>query len=536
MNETKNPTTTRPLAKATSSLAFRNTVFRIAVIAMLTLIFVGIRYLKAALWPDGGHPAHNLFDQIVAWSALTWALTLPWALADIVGWMLYRRHTPATEETRPQTRTRRMRYQVVFRIVTRGDQPATVIATVCSVIEAMRARPSFRYRIEVVSDMPVEGLPRHEAVNAIVVPDDYETSNGATHKARALHFAMLISRIPDDAWILHLDEESHVTEELIVGIREAVTEEERSGNHRIGQGIITYHRDLASNKLYSLADSIRVGDDMGRFHLQYRMHRILFGMHGSFLLVRSSIEKAAGFDFPPEACTTEDTVWALTQMGVGNRFRWVDGTVVEQSPASFGDFVRQRRRWFTGMWWAAKHTPVAARFRVPLMFAMFLWTVGWTGFAYSLLHVFSGVAVPEPIALVGDAIFAVFVTNYVMGLWVSLSMREGRGDVKRFRYLGLQAVAIPVFTVLEASAVVYSLLSPERRFHVVRKPTVGSAPVLIHETQVDHGGGVGDAVGVGVSVGVGVPTGSSNTPVSGTLSTHASRQERPVNVVTAHHE
>jgi egghead protein (zeste-white 4 protein) len=484
MDETRIQTPARPLrgivlpragrhsVEAKRSLAFRNTVFRLGVIALMLVIFLAIRHLKGVVWPHGGHSAHNPFDQIVAWSALTWVLMVPWAMADVVGWMLYRRHTPVTEETRQKTATRRMRYPVVFRIVTRGDQPATVIATIWAVLEAMQARPAFRYRVEVVSDMPIDGLPDHGSVHAIVVPEEYETSNGATHKARALHYALSVSRIPDDAWILHLDEESHVTEGLIVGIREAVAEEERTGAHRIGQGLITYHRDLASNKLYSLADSIRVGDDIGRFHLQYRMHRILFGMHGSFLLVRSNIERQVGFDFPPEACTTEDTTWALRQMGAGNRFRWVDGTVIEQSPGTFRDFVRQRRRWFTGMWWAAKRTPVAARYRAPLMFAMSLWTIGWTGFAYSLLHVFSGVDVPHPIAVVGDAIFAVFVTNYLLGLWVSLSMREGRQTVRRLRYFVLQAVTIPIFTVLEGSAVVYSLLSPERRFHVVDKPTV----------------------------------------------------------------
>ncbi len=483
MDETRTQTTTRPFdgialpeagshpAEPKRSFAMRNTLFRLGVIALMLVIFLAIRHLKGVVWPHGGHPAHNPFDQIVAWSALTWVLMVPWAMADVVGWMLYRRHTPVTEETRQQTSTKRMRYPVVFRIVTRGDQPATVIATIWAVLEAMQARPSFRYRVEVVSDMPMEGLPVHDSVHAIVVPEDYETSNGATHKARALHYALSVSRLPEDAWILHLDEESHVTEGLIVGIREAVSEEERTGDHRIGQGLITYHRDLATNKLFSLADSIRVGDDIGRFHLQYRMHRILFGMHGSFLLVRSSIERQVGFDFPPEACTTEDTTWALRQMGAGNRFRWVDGTVVEQSPGTFHDFVRQRRRWFTGMWWAARRTPVAARYRVPLIFAMSLWTIGWTGFAYSLLHVFSGVDVPHPIAVVGDAIFAVFVTNYVLGLWVSLSMREGRRTVKRFRFFVLQAAMIPIFTVLEGSAVVYSLLSPERRFHVVHKPT-----------------------------------------------------------------
>ena len=34
----------------------------------------------------------------------------------------------------------------------------------------------------------------------------------------------------------------------------------------------------------------------------------------------------------------------------------------------------------------------------------------------------------------------------------------------------LQVLLIPVFTVMEASAVVYGLARPERRFHVVEKP------------------------------------------------------------------
>lgn len=460
-----------PAPGAQRSIALRNLIFRLGVIAMMAIIFLTIRHAKAVVWPQGGHPANNLFDHVIEWSAVTWSLMLPWAIADVSGWLLYRRHTRVTEETRATTRSTTMRFLVVFRIVTRGDQPETVIATTHSVLDAMGFRPSFPYRVEVVSDVPIDGLPDHEAVHAIVVPDDFETSNGATHKARALHYALSISQISDDAWILHLDEESHVTEELIVGIREAVTEEERTGKHRIGQGLITYHRDLASNKVFSMADSIRVGDDLGRFHLQYRLHQILFGMHGSFLLVRSSVERQVGFDFPPEACTTEDTTFALLQMGAGNRFRWVEGTVIEQSPASFNDFIRQRRRWFTGMWWAARKTPVPVRYRRSLCFAMFLWTVGWTGFAYSLLHVFSGVAVPRGLAIVGDAIFAVFVTNYLLGLWVSLSMREGIRALRRIGYFVLQAVMIPIFTLLEASAVVYSLISPERRFHVVHKPT-----------------------------------------------------------------
>ena len=100
------------------------------------------------------------------------------------------------------------------------------------------------------------------------------------------------SRLPDDSWIFHLDEESHPTASLVLGIRDAVAEEEASGEHRIGQGAILYHRGLRSNFLLTLADSIRTGDDLGRFHLQHRLGRTFFGLHGSFILVRTSVEEA----------------------------------------------------------------------------------------------------------------------------------------------------------------------------------------------------------------------------------------------------
>ncbi|HEY1330176.1 MAG TPA: glycosyltransferase family 2 protein [Actinomycetota bacterium] len=450
----------------------RNLGFRLTVAAMLVGTFLLIQHIKHAIWPLGGHPAHNTFDHVVQWAAVVWTLILPWAIADVCGWMLFRRHTPVSAEARSPDLGRTMSHPVVFRIVSRGDQPGIAIASTWSVLEMMQRRPLFPYDVEVVSDMPIEDLPDHPRVRAIVVPEDYETPKGATHKARALHFALLTSPATDDTWVLHLDEESHVTEELIVGIREAVTQEERNGKHRIGQGLITYHRDLRHNPVYSLADSIRVGDDMGRFHLQYRLHRILFGMHGSFLLVRTSVERQVGFDFPAEACTTEDTTWALHQMAAGNRFRWVDGTVVEQSPPHFKDFVRQRRRWFTGMWWAAGRSPVPWRYRGSLWLAMFLWTVGWTGFLYSLLHVFSGVEIPGPLGMIGDAIFAVYLTNYLLGLWVSLSGRNQVAGFAKAGYFLAQALLIPAFAVIEASAVVYSLVRPERRFHVVGKPVI----------------------------------------------------------------
>jgi egghead protein (zeste-white 4 protein) len=462
---------------ATRQLATRNALFRAAVVVLLVAIFLAFRTLKALVWSGGTHPAEGWFDSGVQWGAVAWSLMLPWAVADVAGWLLFRRHTPASAEGGSDELGSTMSHPVVFRIVTRGDQPAIAIETTWSVLEAMQRRPLFPFAVEVVSDLEIAGLPAHPSVRPIVVPPSYRTSNGATHKARALQHALEVSPAPDEAWILHLDEESHVTDSLIAGIRSAVTEEERTGAHRIGQGLITYQRELTANPLYTLADSIRVGDDMGRFHLQYRLQRILFGMHGSFLLVRSSVEKQVGFDFSPAGCTTEDTTWALHQMAAGNRFRWVDGTVVEQSPANLKDFVAQRRRWFTGMWWGARHAPVPARHRRPLWLAMALWSISWLGFVYAFLHVFSGVAVPSPFGLIGDMVFAVYLANYLLGLWVSLAGDRSRTGLRKARYFADQAVLLPAFAVLEGAAVVYAIARPERRFHVVDKPILEPRPV-----------------------------------------------------------
>jgi len=338
-----------PPVVAPPPFGWRNLRFRVGAVALLVGVFFAVRLVKAILWADAGHLPSGLVEEIVRWAGITWAMLLPWALADLFGWLLFRRHTWVTEEVKAGASPAVMSHLVSFRVVTRGDQPDVVAATVENILTTMGRRRIFPFYVEVVTDIPITTLAPHPSVQQIVVPEENQTTNGATHKARALQYAVENSLLRDDHWILHLDEESHITEQLVVGIRDAVVEEETTGEHRIGQGLILYHRDLHANPVFTLADSIRVADDVGRFHLQYRLNRLLFGMHGSFVLVRTSVEKQVGFDFTPAGCVTEDTTWGLSQMASGNRFRWVEGPVVEQSPRRLLDFVKQRRRWFSGM-------------------------------------------------------------------------------------------------------------------------------------------------------------------------------------------
>ncbi len=447
-----------------AELRFHNIWFRVGTILVFAATLAAIRWAKALIWPLQGRPPENLWDELLVFGSVTWAMIVPWALADLSGWSIYRRRTPAThlDPGRPLDRP------VCFRVVARGDQPEVVIATTANIMDTMARRPLFPYTVEVVTDLPVPGLPADDRVTNLVVPPGYATSQGATHKARALQYATDTSPIDDRTWIVHLDEESHITESVVSGIRDHIAAEDHAPRPRIGQGLILYHRGLEDNTILTLADSVRVADDMGRFHFQYRLHRMLFGMHGSFVVARNDVERRIGWDMPPEACITEDTTWALLQMEAGTRFTWIDGYIVEQSPQTVPDFLRQRRRWFVGLWWGALHAPVRLRYRISLGVSTTIWSVGWMALLYSVIRIFSGVIVPQPIAWLGDVVFATYVTNYTLGAWVSLA-DKGVAGLARARYLTLQIVLVPVFTFLEAAAVVYALVRPETGFHVVRK-------------------------------------------------------------------
>lgn len=133
------PSTVAPAAVDAASprlrawLFARNVWFRLVVLGMLVCTFLIVRHAKAVFWPNGGHPPRNLLDHAVQWGAIVWSLILPWAVADVVGWMIYRRHTPVTIETEKPELSRKMPYPVVFRIVTRGGSrwSATSLSRVC---------------------------------------------------------------------------------------------------------------------------------------------------------------------------------------------------------------------------------------------------------------------------------------------------------------------------------------------------------------------------------------------------------------------
>lgn len=90
--------------------------------------------------------------------------------------------------------------------------------------------------------------------------------------------------LKDDDYIIHLDEETILTENSVRGILNFAIK----GKYEFGQGLITYTNDVIVNWFTTLADSFRVADDMGKLRFQFYMfHRPLFSWKGEFFLYKS---------------------------------------------------------------------------------------------------------------------------------------------------------------------------------------------------------------------------------------------------------
>jgi egghead protein (zeste-white 4 protein) len=446
----------RTIRREPGTILARNTgnaaVARLS-ITLLLILFIAVVVIKA-IWQR-----NDIVVSPPGWELLNliWLIYVPPIVVGIVGLSVYR-NTSAPAHPIDNL--------ISYRIISRGQNFQALQQTIDSIGRVMRENPLFAYRIEVVTDLPVKIPP---GVRHFLMPFQYRTAKGSMYKARAMQYALEHSDLGRDAWIMHLDEESEITPSVVNGIAAAVSEEEKSGRHRIGQGAILYHRLLDRHPFLTLADSLRTADDLGRFYLQYRFGKAVFGMHGSFILVRNSVEKAVGFDLGPAGSITEDTYWSLVLSASGHGFRWVDGYILEQSTQSLGDFLKQRRRWFLGLTLAVTSAPAPWRDKAILGASLITWASTLLAWPITIANLLNGTTAPEWIQIAASFALAGYVTHYLVGLFVNLNDREVHGWKRLYFYL-FQILALPIYSIMESAAVVYAVLRPDfDGFHVVEK-------------------------------------------------------------------
>lgn len=414
---------------------------------------------------DGRLPT-ALLDQIWSWASLLWLSALFPGTLCLFGMLAYR-HPTTLDNAKPINRT------ICWRIVTAGKNINVVLSTIRRCQSEMAKTPLAPYIIEVVIDFcdNICLLPtKDKDVRVIVVPKDYRTPNNSRFKARALHYALLHSPISDTTWIVHLDEETQPTSSSIKGICQFIRQEEQSQELHVGQGALLYHREWEKHPFLTLADNVRTGDDFARFYFQHRLGVTIFGLHGSFIVVRNDIEKATGgFDFGPQGDITEDAFWAVKAMENGLRCAWVQGYLEEQSCMSFLDFLRQRRRWFQGLIKVSLHAPVKLRWRLCLGLTTMLWGVAPLATLYTLGNMFYHVYINPIIIFLASYSLATFATLYMTGLKANMDEHGIMGWRRRTILTLLQFLLLPVFSTMESLSVLWAMCTPVKGFQVVKK-------------------------------------------------------------------
>jgi egghead protein (zeste-white 4 protein) len=373
-----------------------------------------------------------------------------------------------------------------FRYVTRGGNPNLVsdnVAAAKAVLEGSELPPE-RWCIEVVTDTPcLYPSAFSERVYEICVPEDYVCPNGGKYKARALHYAVtadLQVPIKPCDWVVHLDEETNFDVHTVGGVFAHCQREYRAvkaglqKQPKIGQGIIVYNYGCTPDSLLTaLADVARVSDDFGRFRHCFEYGRPLIGMHGSFVVCAQSVELSVGYDHGVNGSITEDSYFAQYAWAHHDiEWSFIHAFMYEQSPFCVMDFVKQRARWFHGIWLIVWSPEIPWRCCFLFFFAVLLWAVAgiwntWSLFVYGVFGMggfsFQGILW----SLAGGLGF----WQFLVGFLVSVNPYIGGWDRWFLRLWLLQILTI-FCAMMEVGGVILGakLVWDQRAvFHIVQK-------------------------------------------------------------------
>lgn len=373
--------------------------------------------------------------------------------------------------------------RLFFRIVTRGKNPDLVKQNVLNATKTLRRTvlPEWQWKVEVATDNPLNLNELNDPqVYELLTPTDYVCPNGGKYKARALHYAVGISIARNEDWVIHLDEESTFDQETVKYIYAHCAKEERAvirgqkayGN--IGQGVILYGcHEHPSNYLTTLADSIRVADDFGKFRIQYELHEPLIGMHGSFVVCQTAVEADVGFDHGIAGSITEDAYFALVARVEGVKFSWIDAFMYEQSPFNVMDFIRQRSRWFGGLVLVCLSSDILLKQRVVLCFMTLSWSVTFLVTIASFTNFLIGTDMSQVYVIATSILAGISCWGYVLGfVW---TFKPSDGWIRYFLLFYAQLILQPIFAIMEMLGVLHGIVNPPAKgFYIIQKQADGN--------------------------------------------------------------
>lgn len=354
---------------------------------------------------------------------------------------------------------------ICIRVVTRGDYPELVKSNVMRNMNTCLDTGLENFLIEVVTDKQVN-LAKHRRAREIVVPKNYKTKTGALFKSRALQYCLEdnVNVLNNNDWVVHLDEETLLTENSVRGIINFVLD----GKHPFGQGLITYANENVVNWLTTLADSFRVSDDMGKLRLQFKMfHKPFFSWKGSYVVTQVHAEKEVSFDNGIDGSVAEDCFFAMRAFAKGYTFNFIEGEMYEKSPFTLLDFLQQRKRWLQGILLVVHSNTIPLRNKLLLAVSVYSWVTMPLSTSNMIFAALYPIPCPNWMDFLCAFIAGFNIYMYVFGVIKSFSLYRF-GVVKFFACVLGALCTIPINVVIENVAVIWGLVGKKHKFYVTR--------------------------------------------------------------------
>jgi len=482
-------------------------------------------HFRAALTSFGPRRARELHRRLARWRPAYWPLVLAFLvdvlavgwftapLAGVLAWPLTVLWTwpvltsfigiSGIRRTRKALRRSEARWSghgltrsgdflvVVLTTIGRDDTYPALERSVLSYIAYLPACfPGLR--IDIVIDEGCEATEQiaklaagSELIRLVTVPAWYRTPNGTRFKARASHYSHEL-RIRehedrDDVWVLHMDDDTGVGPDTALAMARFIEEQFHAGPDakHMAQGILTYPREYAMNRLTWLADSARPAEDVARFSAFTGTGTPRAGLHGELLLVRASIEATIGWDFGPRSIV-EDAQFALIfSARYKGRSAWFGGRSYGASPASLRDFLRQRERWCWGLAALVFNRSLQLRNRLLLGYSVMSWIAGpiQNVGIVMLVAILVAHGCTSPVTLFVVPLWALNMAYVIWMYWEGLRLNAGVSASGRRRWWEPWAVIllIPVFGLMEGFGGLRGFVKFARRvenkFTVIAKPS-----------------------------------------------------------------
>lgn len=445
-------------------LSFLNLIIIYSII--LAILFLIVRGTE-------DHP-FNLYISIL------WSLYIPAAILGVIGALKSRKISASTEAIKCYSKL-----HVVIPTVGTSGVMAALNRVITSIYECS---PKYfnEFSVDVVIDEHTQCQQEIENVlkerknsRLIIVPAQFRCANGALAKARALEYAREERRkygeSGKDEFIYHLDDDTSVSPETMASIANFINNEGRS--YDLAQGILTFPHSYSKSGISKIADSVRPSDDLTRFYFFTGfLHMPLGGLHGEHLLIRASVEDQIGWDFGPTK--VEDSAFGMEFVKYfGRRSYFLPSRVTGASPQSVRDFIKQRRRWYSGIISLAFNRRDKKATKIPLM-AFALLTM-FSPMQYILVVLIISAIISTQALPVSLLFLPVWSFNFAYQLWLyEEGYNMNREESKRLRKerSWMRFLTIPLIYIsgsMEALAValgVLDYLKKDSSFEVIEKP------------------------------------------------------------------